>query len=271
MTPSDRKLARLALPVIFANVTIPLLGLVDTAVVGHLDSPHYLGGVAIGATAVSFLYMLLMFLRMSTTGMTAQAFGANAGQDILRNLLQPLLIALLCGLAIIVLHDPLTRLALWITGGQQAVLIQAQHYLHIRWLSAPAALCNLVLIGWLLGVQNVRVPVILTIAGNLLNIVLALWFVMGLEWGVRGVATATVMAEYFTLVLGVWFTWRQILQLRLPLAAWREALRGNVRRLLALNRDIMLRSLLIQLCFAMITVIGARGNFWRSSRSRRLG
>lgn len=258
MTPSDRKLARLALPVIFANVTIPLLGLVDTAVVGHLDSPHYLGGVAIGATAVSFLYMLLMFLRMSTTGMTAQAFGANAGQDILRNLLQPLLIALLCGLTIIGLHDPLTRLALWITGGQQAVLIQAQHYLHIRWLSAPAALCNLVLIGWLLGVQNVRVPVILTIAGNLLNIILALWFVMGLEWGVRGVATATVMAEYFTLALGVWFTWRQILQLRLPLAAWREALRGNVRRLLALNRDIMLRSLLIQLCFAMITVIGAR-------------
>ena len=258
ITSTDRKLARLALPVIFANVTIPLLGIVDTAVVGHLDSPNYLGGVAIGATAVSFVYMLLMFLRMTTTGLTAQAFGAADGRGLLRDLLQPLLIAALCGVVIVALSVPLTRMALWLTGGDPAVLIQAQHYLSVRWLSAPAALCNLVLIGWLLGVQNVRAPVLLTIAGNLLNIVLALWFVMGLHWQVRGVAAATVLAEYFTLALSVWLALAQMRRMQLPLADWRAALRGNVRRLLTLNRDIMLRSLLLQCCFASLTVVGAR-------------
>ncbi|HED3204331.1 TPA: MATE family efflux transporter DinF, partial [Kluyvera ascorbata] len=126
LTHADKALWRLALPMIFSNITVPLLGLVDTAVIGHLDSPVYLGGVAIGATATSFLFMLLLFLRMSTTGLTAQAFGAKNPQALARALVQPLLLALGAGLLIVLFKTPLINLALSIVGGSGEVLEQAR-------------------------------------------------------------------------------------------------------------------------------------------------
>ena len=229
---ADKALWRLALPMIFSNITVPLLGLVDTAVIGHLDSPIYLGGVAVGATATSFLFMLLLFLRMSTTGLTAQAFGARDPQRLGR--------------------------ALDIVGGSEAVLEQARRFLEIRWLSAPASLANLVLLGWLLGVQYARAPVILLVVGNVLNIVLDLWLVMGLHMNVQGAALATVMAEYATFFIGLIMAWRVLALRGVSLSMLKNAWRGDIRRLLALNRDIMLRSLLLQLCFGAVTVFGAR-------------
>ncbi|EAA9734221.1 MATE family efflux transporter DinF [Salmonella enterica] len=257
-TSSDKALWRLALPMIFSNITVPLLGLVDTAVIGHLDSPVFLGGVAVGATATSFLFMLLLFLRMSTTGLTAQAFGAKNPQALARALIQPLLLALGAGVMIVLFRTPLIELALHIVGGNDAVLVQARRFLEIRWLSAPASLANLVLLGWLLGVQYARAPVILLVVGNILNIALDLWLVMGLHMNVQGAALATVIAEYVTLLIGLMMV-RKVLHLRgVSLDMLKQAWRGNVRRLLALNRDIMLRSLLLQLCFGAITVSGAR-------------
>lgn len=255
---TDKALWRLALPMIFSNITVPLLGLVDTAVIGHLDSPVYLGGVAVGATATSFLFMLLLFLRMSTTGLTAQAFGANNPTGLARALVQPLLMALVAGIAIIVLRYPLITLALNIVGGNEQVLLQARRFLEIRWLSAPVSLANLVLLGWLLGVQYARAPVILLIVGNLLNIVLDLWLVMGLHMNVQGVSWATVIAEYATFIIGLLMVKRVLGMRGIDFAMLKTAWRGNIRRLLALNRDIMLRSLLLQLCFASVTIFGAR-------------
>ncbi|WP_330983817.1 MULTISPECIES: MATE family efflux transporter DinF [Enterobacterales] len=257
-TAADKALWRLALPMIFSNITVPLLGLVDTAVIGHLDSPVYLGGVAVGSMATSFLFMLLLFLRMSTTGLTAQAYGAKDPQRLARALVQPLLLALAAGFAIVLLRTPLIELALHIVGGSDAVLEQARRFLEIRWLSAPASLANLVLLGWLLGVQYARAPVILLVVGNVLNIVLDLWLVMGLHMNVQGAALATACSEYVTFFIGLLMV-RRVLHLRgISLALLKEAWRGNVRRLLALNRDIMLRSLLLQLCFGALTVFGAR-------------
>lgn len=257
-TAADKALWRLALPMIFSNITVPLLGLVDTAVIGHLDSPVYLGGVAVGSMATSFLFMLLLFLRMSTTGLTAQAYGAKDPQRLARALVQPLLLALGAGIAIVLLRTPLIDLALHIVGGSDAVLEQARRFLEIRWLSAPASLANLVLLGWLLGVQYARAPVILLVVGNVLNIVLDLWLVMGLHMNVQGAALATACSEYVTFFIGLLMV-RRVLHLRgISLALLKEAWRGNVRRLLALNRDIMLRSLLLQLCFGALTVFGAR-------------
>ncbi|MGQ7144793.1 MATE family efflux transporter, partial [Escherichia sp. SS-MK2] len=139
-----------------------------------------------------------------------------------------------------------------------AVLEQARRFLEIRWLSAPASLANLVLLGWLLGVQYARAPVILLVVGNILNIVLDVWLVMGLHMNVQGAALATVIAEYATLLIGLLMV-RKILKLRgISGEMLKTAWRGNFRRLLALNRDIMLRSLLLQLCFGAITVLGAR-------------
>lgn len=208
LTSADKALWRLALPMIFSNITVPLLGLVDTAVIGHLDSPIYLGGVAIGATATSFLFMLLLFLRMSTTGLTAQAYGAKDPLRLARALVQPLILAFGAGALIVLLRTPLIDLALHIVGGSDAVLEQARRFLEIRWLSAPASLANLVLLGWLLGVQYARAPVILLVVGNLLNIVLDLWLVMGLHMNVRGAALATAIAEYGTLLIGLGMVWR---------------------------------------------------------------
>ena len=258
LTTSDKALWRLALPMIFSNITVPLLGLVDTAVIGHLDSPVYLGGIAIGAMATSFLFMLLLFLRMSTTGLTAQAFGAKDPVRLGRALVQPLILALGAGLLIVVLRAPLIDLALHIVGGSEAVLEQARRFLEIRWLSAPASLANLVLLGWLLGVQYVRAPVILLVVGNILNIVLDLWLVMGLHMNVQGAALATVIAEYATFFIGLWMVKRVLVMRGVTLAMLKNAWRGNMRKLLALNRDIMLRSLLLQLCFGAMTVLGAR-------------
>ena len=255
---ADKALWRLALPMIFSNITVPLLGLVDTAVIGHLDSPVYLGGVAVGATATSFLFMLLLFLRMSTTGLTAQAYGAKDPQRLARALVQPLCLALAAGAAIVLLRMPLIDLALHIVGGSEAVLEQARRFLEIRWLSAPASLANLVLLGWLLGVQYARAPVILLVVGNVLNIVLDVWLVMGLHMNVQGAALATVTAEYATFFIGLLMA-RRVLALRgVSLLMLKNAWRGDIRRLLALNRDIMLRSLLLQLCFGAVTVFGAR-------------
>ncbi|WP_123429860.1 MATE family efflux transporter DinF [Lelliottia amnigena] len=258
LTTSDKALWRLALPMIFSNITVPLLGLVDTAVIGHLDSPVYLGGVAIGATATSFLFMLLLFLRMSTTGLTAQAFGAKDPVRLARALVQPLILALSAGLLIVLLRTPLIDLALHVVGGSEAVLEQARRFLEIRWLSAPASLANLVLLGWLLGVQYARAPVILLVVGNLLNIVLDLWLVMGLHMNVQGAALATVVAEYGTFFIGLWMVKRVLAMRGISFAMLKTAWHGNIRKLLALNRDIMLRSLLLQLCFGALTVFGAR-------------
>lgn len=255
---TDKALWHLALPMIFSNITVPLLGLVDTVVIGHLDSPIYLGGVAIGTMVSNFLFMLLLFLRMSTTGLAAQALGAQSQQRLARAFMQPLLLALLTGLAMVVLRHPLIDLALRIVGGNVKVLEQARLFLDIRWLSAPAVLVNMVLLGWLLGVQHVRAPVIFLIVGNLLNIVLDIWLVMGLGWKVQGAAMATAISEYATLLLGLGLAWRVMRMRGISLLMLQQAWRGNLRRLLALNRDIMLRSLLLQLCFVSLTLFAAR-------------
>ncbi|RPE04728.1 MATE family efflux transporter DinF [Candidatus Pantoea deserta] len=257
-TANDRHLWRLALPMILSNITVPLLGLVDTAVIGHLDSPVYLGGVAIGATTTSFVFMLLLFLRMSTTGFTAQAFGARDALALARALTQPLLMAVCAGVLFILLRDPLSSLAGRLAGGNPLVLEQAALFIHIRWLSAPATLANMVILGWLLGVQYARAPVVLLVVGNSVNIALDLWLVLGLKWGVAGAATATALAEYVTLAVGLMMVWRVAKRRGITMTMLKRSWRGDVSRLLRLNRDIMLRSLLLQLCFASLTLIGAR-------------
>ncbi|HAU5565488.1 TPA: MATE family efflux transporter DinF [Serratia fonticola] len=255
---SDKALWRLALPMILSNITVPLLGVVDTAVIGHLDSPIYLGGVAVGATATSFIFMLLLFLRMSTTGLTAQAFGANDRTALARALTQPLLIALVAGVLFLLLRAPFSLVAASLMGGSPEVQHQAQIFINIRWLSAPATLANLVILGWLLGVQYARAPMVLLIVGNLVNILLDLLFVLKLHWGVAGAAAATAVAEYVTLGVGLWMVVR-VLKLRgISFNLLKQSWRGDAARLFRLNRDIMLRSLMVQICFASLTLLGAR-------------
>ena len=193
--PLQKKVAAIALPMVLSNLSVPLLALVDTAVSGHLEHAWYLGGVALGSSLISLLFFLLGFLRMSTTGLTAQAYGANDNSGQLRCLSQSLLVALLLAALLLILQWPLARLAFSFSDASSQVNQQAQLYFAIRIWSAPATLLNLVLMGWFLGRQNARYPMWMLIATNLINIILDLVFVLGFGWQVAGIAAASVVAD----------------------------------------------------------------------------
>ncbi|WP_447751517.1 MATE family efflux transporter [Aeromonas veronii] len=246
---------------VFSNITTPLLGLVDTWVIGHLGQAWFLGGVSVGATLINLIFWLLGFLRMSTTGLTAQAHGAADGRAQLDTLLRALGLAIALGLALLLLLFPLLPRLIALSGGSPEVQLYAGQYVAVRIWSAPAALCNLVIMGWLLGMQDARSPMVMLILTNLVNMALDALFVLGLGWQVRGVAAASVMADYCALAVGIWLVRRQLRQL-VPTVwqdgwqRWRQL--APMVRLLGLNRDIFLRSLCLQLCFAFMTLQGAR-------------
>ncbi|MFM9817853.1 UNVERIFIED_CONTAM: MATE family efflux transporter [Spiribacter pallidus] len=252
-----RKVFDLAWPLILSNITVPLLGLVDTAVVGHLPDSRYLGGVTLGATLFSFLYWGFGFLRMGTTGLTAQAHGRDEVDAMLRLLGQGLMLALVIGLALVALHPPVIALGLSLLDGSAAVTAQAELYARWRIFSAPAVLANYVLIGWFLGRGNSRVTLLLMVINNSINIVLDLLFVVGLGMTVDGVALASVMADYCTLVvgialaMGVWrrWSWR-------PVAGVFRDL-GGYRRLLSVNLALFIRTLCLLFAFAFFHAQGA--------------
>ena len=195
---------------ILSNVSVPLLGMVDTGVVGHLESPVYLGAVAIGGMIFTFLYIGMNFLRMGTTGIAAQRYGA-ADYDGLRIALgQALVVAMFIALAILVLQVPLARIGLDLLGGEADVREHAATYVAIRVWSAPGTLANYALIGWFLGLQNARLPLAIFLTINITNIVLDLVFVLVLGMHVDGVALASVIAEYAGLAVGVVFAVRTL-------------------------------------------------------------
>ncbi|MFM5031272.1 MATE family efflux transporter DinF [Aeromonas rivipollensis] len=256
-----RAVFALALPMVFSNVTTPLLGLVDTWVIGHLGQAWFLGGVSVGATLINLLFWLLGFLRMSTTGLTAQAQGAASAEGQLDTLARALGLAVGLGLALLLLVLPFLPAIIGLSGGSPEVQVYAEDYVSVRIWSAPAALCNLVIMGWLLGMQDARSPMLLLILSNLVNMVLDAWFVLGLGWQVRGVAAASLLADYSSLGVGLWLVSRRLRHLSAEVwqGAWSRWWQWPaVRRLLGLNRDIFIRSLCLQLCFAFMTLQGAR-------------
>lgn len=256
-----RAVFALALPMVFSNVTTPLLGLVDTWVIGHLGQAWFLGGVSVGATLINLLFWLLGFLRMSTTGLTAQAQGAASAEGQLDTLARALGLAVGLGLALLLLVLPFLPAIIGLSGGSPEVQVYAGDYVSVRIWSAPAALCNLVIMGWLLGMQDARSPMLLLILSNLVNMVLDAWFVLGLGWQVRGVAAASLLADYSALGVGLWLVSRRLRHLSAEVwqGAWSRWWQWPaVRRLLGLNRDIFIRSLCLQLCFAFMTLQGAR-------------
>lgn len=257
LTRSDRHLWRLAWPLMLTNLTVPLLGLVDTAVLGHLDSPQYLGAVAVGANLFSILYWTFGFMRMGTTGLAAQAYGRRdaAGQTAL--LLRSLLLALGVAAILIALQAPLIGTGLMLMNPGPAVTELASEYAAIRIWSAPAVLCQYTLVGWLIGCQLPRGPMVMLIAANGMNILLDVLFVTVLGWNSRGVALATVTAEYFATGLGLWLVWQRLPEhrasLRTLLGQWPDYL-----ALIRVNRYLMIRTVTLLLVLAFFTAQGAR-------------
>jgi len=253
-----REAWHLAWPLILSNITVPLLGLVDAAVVGHLPEPHHLGAVALGASAFSAIFFTMVTLRMGTTGLIAQAYGAGDRFGLQAGLFRALGLGLIITVLMISMTQPIIEAARWIYAPTDRVSTGFAVYLQIRLLAAPAALANLVILGWLLGVQDAKSPLYLLLLGNGLNMVLDVVFVFGLGFEVEGVAWATVIAEYATLILGTWLVRRHLGKLE-PVLSIKVLLdRIALRRLVAVNGDIILRSLVMQIAFVSLVSLGSR-------------
>ncbi|MFP3567635.1 MATE family efflux transporter [Paraburkholderia sp. SIMBA_030] len=253
-----RRVLTLAFPIVLANLTQPILGAVDTAVAGHLDSASYLGGVALGGLFFNFVFWGFGFLRMGTTGLVAQAHGAGDQAGLRSNVVRALLLAAAIGAAVLLLQAPLIGYALRALGGSDAVQRHAQIYCHARIWAAPLALANYVVLGWLLGTQRVRLALLSQVFINSVNIVAVLLYVYVFDWGVAGIGAATATADSLGFVLGAALLWHGRPR-GLP-ALNRAALfdAAALRRLVALNRDIFVRTLCLLASFGWFAHLGAR-------------
>lgn len=259
---THRRVLNIALPIVLSNATIPLLGLVDTGVVGQLGRAEPIGAVAIGAVILTSIYWVFGFLRMGTSGLVAQSHGAGDWPEVGAHLLRALAIGGLAGLVFILLQVPLFRGAFLLAPASPEVEALAHDYLAIRIWGAPAAIGLYAITGWLIAVERTRAVLALQLLQNGANVALDLLFVLGLGFGVAGVAWATLIAEWSGLALGLYLA-RHALR-----AAVRAAMRAGrgaaglfapdrMRRLLQVNGDIMIRTVLLQASFTSFLFLGA--------------
>ena len=253
---SHARVWRIAAPIVLSNATIPILGAVDTGVVGQLGQAAPIGAVGIGAIILTSLYWVFGFLRMGTSGMVAQAQGAADAAEVAAHLVRALMIAGAAGAALILLQAPLFAGAFALAPASAEVEGMARGYLAIRIWGAPATIALYAVTGWLIALERTGAVLVLQFWMNGVNVVLDLWFVLGLGWGVEGVALATLIAEWSALGLGLWLC-------RAAFAGphWRDARRVFDRvqlwRIGRVNGDIMLRSVLLQACFTSFLFLGA--------------
>lgn len=243
----------IAVPIILSNITTPLIGIVDTAVLGQLEGAHHIGAAALGGTIFTFLFWAFGFLRMGTTGLTAQAFGADDRPEVGASLARALLVAVAAGGVLVLLQWPLGYLALAMIDGSEAVESGTSVYFSIRIWSAPAALANYALVGWLIGLQRARTALMLQILLNGLNATLDVLFVMGFGWGVAGVALGTVIAEVTAAIAGLAVAY-SIIERNFAMPRGIEIMEAAaLRRLISVNADIMLRTLALLAAFSWFT------------------
>ena len=248
---------------IVSSVSVPLVGLVGTGVLGHLDDEIYLAAVAAAVQVFSVLFVGCNFLRMGTTGITAQAHGAlcrdaSAGTAIRQSLGEAVIMALVLGLLIVVLQVPIRNAAFGVIGADPGVTGYGFQYFDIRVWSAPATLFNFVALGWLLGMQNARGPLAITLVLNLTNVALDLWFVLGLGLKVRGVATGALLAELAGTAMAVWLLRRELQRHPGSWSGTRLLDVSSYRALLRVNGNLLMRTLALMFTFAFVTVQGAR-------------
>jgi MATE family multidrug resistance protein len=255
---AHRRTWRLAGPIIVSNLSVPLVGAVDTAVVGHLPNPDYIAAVALGAGIFSFLFWGFGFLRMGTTGFVAQAHGRGEADEVAATLLRSLSLVAIISSLLLAGQYLLSWAAFAMLQGTASVEALAQAYFGIRIWSAPATLANYAVLGVLIGTQRTRTALVLQLLLNGANVVLDLVFVLALDLGVAGVALASLISDYLAAAAGLWFLSRHYPWHRPQVrkTAWRDA--GRLRALMQVNFDIFLRTLCIIFAFFWFTVEGSR-------------
>ncbi|MFW5642217.1 MAG: MATE family efflux transporter [Roseicyclus sp.] len=253
---SHARVLRIAVPVVIANATVPLLGVVDTGVVGQLGDPASIGAVGLGAVILTSVYWAFGFLRMGTVGLAAQALGAGDGREVAALLTRVLIIGGGAGLALVLLQGPIFGLALRLAPASAEVEALVATYLGIRVLSAPAAIAIYGITGWLIAQERTGAVLALQVLQNGVNLGLSAWFVLGLGLGVPGVAWASVLAEWLGLGLALW-----LCRGAFRGAAWRDwpavLDAGRLKRMAAVNVDILIRSLLLLAAFTSFMFLAA--------------
>lgn len=254
---THRRVLKIALPILLASVTVPILGVVDTGVVGQIPKAEPVAAVGVGAVILSAVYWIFGFLRMGTTGLTAQAAGQRNAPEVAALLTRSLMIGIAGGVALIALQPLLYLGAFRVSPASAEVETLARGYMQIRIWSAPAAIAIYGITGWLIAQERARAVLILQLWMNGVNILLDLIFVLGLGWGVNGVAFATFIAEWSGLLMGLWLCRAAF---RHP--SWRDWARVfdrvKLRHMAVVNTDIMIRSLLLQAIFVSFLLFGGR-------------
>lgn len=258
----NREILRLAIPNILSNISVPLLSSFDTGLMGTLGADH-IASVGLGAMALNFVYWNFGFLRMSTTGITAQAYGKGDETAQLQSLARAGGLALLIAALLLLLQYPLAELTHWLLNLRPEQIGLVDDYFYLRLLAAPAALLQMVLFGWFFGRQNATFPLVLTLLVNAANMALSFYLVRTLGWGIRGVAWGTVAAQYLGLLGGLGLLWYECRRHALPLKQLFSHLRPRpkeveisanggpgFREFLSINRDIFVRTLCLTLSFA---------------------
>ncbi|MEV8465753.1 MATE family efflux transporter [Fluviibacterium sp. DFM31] len=254
--PTHRRVLRIALPIVLSNATVPILGLVDTGVVGQMGAAAPIGAVGIGAVILTSIYWVFGFLRMGTAGLTAQAQGAGDRDEVVAILSRALLVAAIGGVGLIVLQWPMMAGAFALSPASAEVENMARGYIGIRVWSAPAAIALYGITGWLIAQERTRAVLLLQLWMNGLNMGLDVLFVLSFGWGVNGVAVATFIAEWSGLALGLWICRGALMA---PAArAWAAVFdRARMLRMATLNRDILIRSLLLEAIFVSFLFFAA--------------
>lgn len=263
----NTQILKLALPAIVTNVTVPLLGLVDTAIVGHMGEAAYMAAIAVGSMIFNLVYWVFGFLRMGTSGLTAQAWGRHDRVEVMRLLARSALVSLAVALLILLLQEPLCELMMWFIGPTHDVRPLAVTYYHIVVWGAPAVLGLYGLNGWFIGMQNTRLPMVVSILQNVVNIVASLILVYGLGMKVEGVALGTVIAQYVGLMVGIAllcvYYKKLIIRMKGLFRSLNTKTLGEGRlapfaAFLRVNRDIFLRTLFLVAVNLYFTSVGAR-------------
>lgn len=250
----NRRILALAVPSIAANITTPLLGMVDTAITGHMGDARYIAAIAVGGVMFNMLYWLFGFLRAGTAGLAAQACGANDMKQSALTLYRSLLVAVAVAFLMLILQQPLTDLLLWIVKPDPVTEPLARQYFTILIWGAPAMLTSYALTGWFLGMQNSRINLFTSLIINITNIAASLWLVLGLKWKVAGVATGTLIAQWTGLIVALLFVRRY----KLPHVTIHEVSRWHeIKRFFKINVLIMLRTVFIILTTVWFTRAGA--------------
>ncbi len=254
---THRKVWILAGPIILSNISVPLVGAVDTAVVGHLPEPRAIGAVALGALIFSFLYWGFSFLRMGTTGFVAQAYGSGDWRGLSDTLLRVLFLALVLGLVTIAIGWPVIDFVLYLIDSSEAVERLAADYAHVRIWSAPAVLFVYAFTGIFIGLHNTRAAFVLQLVMNIGNVLLDVLFVLGFGWGVEGVALASVIAEYLAMICGFYLLRTQLKNALARFDRVRLLQRDALLRLFSANANIFVRTLCLLFAFGYFTAMSA--------------